>query len=272
MAATAVLNGSDMSGTYTPKSPNDGSPFYDQTARVNRVYDDTIKAWVSRDNFQSAISAGGGGFWDDFRGTINAQWTLLKGSDGAAAYPAVAGNDRVDLVTAAAGTGIAADGCMLASISLGTIATRTNGKKLVIPFKVKASAVTAVRYWVGLSDSAALEQSASLSSTTYTTVATDAALVLFDTAATTDTIRLVGVKTNTDATHINTSLEPVADTYEVWRLEVNSSGDVEFFQNGTSLGTLSACLATDVAVYFVAGIVPTGASARTLSLDYAGVH
>ena len=273
MAAIASLNGSDMSGTAYPKSPNDGSPWYDQTARIDRVYDDTIKAWVSRDNFQSVLSAGGGGFWDDFRGAINPQWTLLKGSDGAAAYPVVAGNDRVDLVTAAAGTGIAADGCMLCSIALGNIADRTNGKKIVIPFKMKISAITTVRYWIGLSDSNALEQSASLSATTYTTVATDAALVLFDTAATTDTIRLVGVKNDVDATHLDTSLAPTADTYETWRLEVDAStGDVEFFRNSTSLGTLPACLRTSVPVYFVAGVVPTTTSARTLSLDFAGVH
>jgi hypothetical protein len=273
MPAIASLNGSDMSGTAYPKSPNDGSPFYDQTARVLRTYDDTIKAWVSRDNFQSALSAGGGGFWDDFRGAINPQWTLLKGSEGAAANPAVAGNDRIELVTAAAGTGFAADASMLASISLGTLAARTNGKKVTVAFKVKVSAITTVRYFAGLSDSNALEQSASLATATYTTVASNAALILFDTAATADTIRLVGVNDDTDATHINTALEPVADTYEAWRLEIDpSTGDVQYFQNGTSLGTLSAAIATDVALYFVAGVVPTTTSARTLTLDYVGVH
>ncbi len=264
----------DLSGTLRPKTPNDGAFWYDQTNRVTWQYDGTLKAWrnVSDPRLQLAISATGGGFFDDFRGpTIGSQWTLLKGSDGAAAYPVIASGDLCNLVTAAAGTGYAADACQLVSIALGTIATRTNGVPWVINWKQKISAITAVRYFAGLTDSNALEQAASLSATTFTTVATDAALALFDTAATTDTIRLVGVNNDVDATHVDTSLAPVADTYESWRLEVNSSGDVAFYRNDSLLGTLTAALRTSVSVYFTVGVVPTGASARTLTLDFAGV-
>lgn len=273
MPAIASLNGSDMSGTYYPKSPNDGSPWYDTTARCLRVYDDTLKTWVSDDPIQTAISAGGGGFWDDFRrSSINPQWTLANGSDAQAADAVVAGGDRVDLVTGDAGTGFAADGTLMTSIALGTIAARTSGKPWVIPFKVKISAITNVSFFVGLTDTAAFEEVASLSSTTFTTTATDAAIILFDTGATTDTTRLVAVNTNTDATHVDTGAAPVADTYESWRLEINSSGDVAYYKEGTLVGTLLAALSTAVPLYFVAGATARSTASRTLSLDYAGVN
>lgn len=273
MPAVASLNGMDLSGTVRPTNANDGAIWYDQTNRIHHTYDATLKIWIPGTPLHLAFTAAGaGGFFDDFRGvSIHPSWTLGKGSDDLAAYPVLAGGDRVSLVSGDSGVNFAADGSLLTSISLGTIATRTNGQPFIIPFKVKVSAITNVSYFVGITDTAGFEAPASLTTTTFTTTATDAAVILFDTAATTDTIRLVGVSNDVDATPVDTSLAPVADTYESWYLSVNSSGDVAFYREGVLLGTLLVALRTSVPIFFVAGVTSRSTASRTLSLDYSGI-
>jgi hypothetical protein len=164
-----------------------------------------------------------------------------------------------------AGT-IAADGAQLNT----ELNWKVSAGKLVMEARVSIAAITTVSCFVGLTDTKALEAPFSLSGTTFTSNATDAVGFLFDTAATTDTIRLVGVKADTDATAQDTSVAFVADTYKVLRVEINSDGAATFYINGLQVGTLmSAAITTTVALTPVFIIRPEGAVAgRTMDIDY----
>lgn len=164
-----------------------------------------------------------------------------------------------------AGT-IAADGAQLNT----ELNWKANAGKLVMEARISIAAITTVSLFVGLTDTKALEAPFSLSGTTLTSNATDAVGFLFDTAATTDTIRLVGVKADVDATMQDSSKVFVADTYKTLRVELNSDGAATFYIDGLQVGTLMAgAITTTVALTPVFIIRPEGAVAgRTMDIDY----
>lgn len=209
--------------------------------------------------------------FDDFLGDVVAdQWNFTEGTDSATSDGAIVeGVNGVFRLTAGDSAGsIAADGAQLNS-ALGWKANQGN---LVFEARFKVAAITTVSFFVGLTDTKALEGPASLAGTTYTTNATDAAGVLFDTAATTDTMRLVGVANDVDATHVDTGLAPVAGTYMVWRIQVDTAGKATFFYNGAPVGSLSGAVTPTVALTPVFIIRPEGAVAgRTMDIDWVNV-
>jgi hypothetical protein len=90
-----------------------------------------------------------------------------------------------------------------------------------------------------------------LSGTTLTSNATDAVGVLFDTAATNDNWHLVGVAADVDASMENTTIPPVAGTFETWRIEISATGVSSFYRNGTLVGS-----AMDSSVTASVGLTP----------------
>lgn len=164
-----------------------------------------------------------------------------------------------------AGT-IAADGAQLNS----ELNWKANQGGLVLEARVKLAAITTVCAFIGFTDTLALEGPVSLSGTTFTTNASDAVGFLFDTAATTDTIRLVGVAADTDATMQDTSLAFVNDTYRTLRIELSSTGVAHFYIDGVSVGTkMTGAVTPTVALTPVFVVRPEGAVAgRTISIDY----
>lgn len=204
---------------------------------------------------------------EDFLGdVVPDEWNFTEGTDSTTSDGAIVeGVNGVFRLTAgdSAGT-IAADGAQLNS-ALNWKASQGN---LVFECRFKLAAITTVAIYVGLTDTKSLEGPVSLSGTTYTTNATDAVGVLFDTAATTDTWRLVGVANDVDATHVDTGLAPVADTYETWRIEVDTAGKATFYRNGAQIGSLSGAVTASVALTPVVVIRPEGAVAgRTVDID-----
>lgn len=148
---------------------------------------------------------------------------------------------------------------------------KANQGNLWFEARVKTSIITNINLFIGFTDQvSALEAPASLSVTTFTTNATDAVGFLFDTEATTDTIRLVGVANNVDATHQDTSTAPAADTYAVYRIELTSAGVASFFINGAQVGTaLSGAVTATVALTpVIAGFNRTTTGNPTITVDY----
>ena len=72
------------------------------------------------------------------------------------------------------------------------------------------------------------------------TVTADAALMIFDTDATTDAWYVAAIANNVIGTPIVTagSLAPVADTYFKIRVQTDSDGNVTFYYNGNAVGYL----------------------------------
>ena len=172
----------------------------------------------------------------------------------------------VFLLTAgdSAGT-VAADGAQLNS----ELNWKANQGNLVFEARIKIAAITTVSLFLGLTDTKALEAPFSLATTTYTSNATDAVGFLFDTEATTDTIRLVGVKADTDQTHVDSSAVFVADTYRTFRIEVDALGNAVFYIDGVYVGAVATAVTITVALTPCFIIRPEGAVAgRTMSIDY----
>lgn len=211
-------------------------------------------------------------FFDDFLGDVLAdQWHVIAGSDSPAAAAIVTNvGGTLVLTTGDSNASLAADGVMA---DLGILNWSCANGTLHAQARLKISAITAVQLFFGFTDQfSALEMPVTLSGTTFTTVATDACGFLFDTNATTDTIRLVGVANDVDATHQDTGLAYVADTYVILRVSINSSGVATFFINGVQVGTqMAAAITTSVALTPVFAARSLAANSKTLTADYLNV-
>lgn len=208
--------------------------------------------------------------YDDFLGkAIGATWDVQKGSDGSAANfafnAATSGTVRATTGAGAGGT-MAVNGVQL-DHALNWVASQGN---LVFEAKVKISAITNISVYVGFTDQlAALEAPVTLSGTTFTTNATDAVGFLFDTNATTATIRCVGVANDVDATMQNTGLAYVAATYKTFRIEISSAGVATFYIDGVQVGTgMTGAVTTSIPLTPVVSGFATAAASRTIDVDY----
>lgn len=208
--------------------------------------------------------------FDDFLGDVIAdQWNVRAGSDSPAAgalVEAVGGACR--LTTGDSNASLAADGVQLDSFLNWKTA---NG--LIFEAYLQISAITNVQLFVGLTDQrSALEMPATLSGTTYTTTATDAVGFLFDTAATTDTIRAVGVANDVDATHVDTEQAYVAATDIVLAIEVDRLQTARFYINGTLVATVEDAIRGTVALTPVVCARAAGDTvSKTVDVDYIGI-
>lgn len=181
---------------------------------------------------------------------------------------------------AASGTVVGTIGDTTASMAVSGVQLsrglnwKANQGNLVLEARVKISAITNIAVFVGFTDQvSALEMPVTLSTTTFTTNATDAVGFLFDTAATTDTIRLVGVANDVDATAQDTSLAYVADTYKTFRIELSAAGVATFYIDGTAVGTAmtGALTATVALTPVIAGFNRTTSGTPTITADYMHV-
>jgi hypothetical protein len=205
----------------------------------------------------------------DFLGdTLPAELNYQEGSDGAATFALSVANNGVALLTTAASSTLtmAANGAQVDGGALNWYAA--NGG-LVFETRVKSDIITNVAWYFGFTDqTASLEMPATLSTTVYTTNMSDGFGFLFDSAATTVTIRAVGVKADTDATHVDTSDAWAAATYKRFRCECDTSGNATFFIDGALVASVANAVTPSVALVPYIGGFARSAAAKALSIDY----
>lgn len=271
---TTVQHGCDQSGTSSqrPTNPPDGFAFYDTTLRDLIVWDETIENWFSTTGKMLYSASSPRLLSDDFKGAdLDARWVKTVGTDPqavAAAHTAGKHNGEVVLTSGDAGSGTAADAATLAGPALEWEAEEG---EMTWQWKAKVDNIANVAFFIGLTDvlpSTTLELPASLSVATYTTTATDAVGFLFDTAATDDTIRAVGVADDTDATHVDTEVEPVNDTYAIYKLIVDTDGTATFYIDGTLVATVEDAVSVDVDLVPIAIVEARTTATRSLTVDY----
>lgn len=270
MPAILVANGLDLSGATArrPANAEPGQTFFDTTFKQPFVWDGFM--WRATQPGPGNIRV-----FDHFDGDVIAdQWSASQGSDPQGAIAAiVAATARGEIVlTAGDSNDINAISCLTRSLNWAL----TNGS-LVFEARVKVASIANVAYFIGLSDVLATttkEETFSLSGTTFTAAAADAFGFLFDTAATTDTIRICGVRATTLVTGNGTDsgLAPVADTYRVYRIEVTAAGVANFYIDGTLVGSLgtAALPVTTIATLLTPSIYVNGrtTATKTLTADY----
>lgn len=133
------------------------------------------------------------------------------------------------------------------------------------------TAITTVSVFFGFTDSTALEEAFTNAADVITSTATDACGFLYDTDATTDAWWALAVDTDVDDTgNASTGVAPVADTYQVLRVEVSADGNtVKFFINGALVATRSAGgVSPDVNLYATVIACSTTTTSRTVDVDY----
>lgn len=238
-SAPMVANGLDVSGSLTRRaaSAQVGQIYYDHTFGQPFMWNGFM--WEALRDGPGCVRS-----FDHFTGDVIAdQWSAAVGSDPQCVIAAiVAASAKGELLlTAGDSNDINGISCLTRALNYAP----ANGP-LIFEAKVKLASIASVACFIGLSDVLATttkEETASLSGTTFTTAASDCVGFLFDTAATNDNWHILGVRGDTDVGGTNTGIAPVADTYQVLRIELTAAGVATFYIDGVSLGSLGTAAA-----------------------------
>ncbi len=137
--------------------------------------------------------------------------------------------------------------------------------------RIKWDVVTTLGFFCGFTDARTEAGSTmpwALATTSYTSTASDGFGFLFDTDATTDTIRCVGVKADVDGTNLDSAIVPVAGTYINLRCAITPGETASYWIDDVLIGTvaLASTAATKLCPYVAHKNM--SAAAHVGSLDY----
>jgi len=146
--------------------------------------------------------------------------------------------------------------------------------------EARLKCVTAITYrtiFVGFTDvlaaSTTVEMPIEMSGSTLTSTADDAVGFMYDTASTNDTWYGVGVKATADATPVDSTIAPVAGTYQTLRVAVSADGDAEFFIDGKLVGSVANAITASVDCTPIIALEAQGAAAAVIvDVDYLYVE
>jgi len=219
-------------------------------------------------------------FHDDFLGdTLNTfLWhNPTKGSDGATADFAISQDINGKIVGttgAGAGASMAANGIL---IDNGLTWKAANNGPMHFQTRLQISAITNICLYAGFTDQVStLEMPFTISGSSLTSNATDAAGFLFDTAATAATWKLVSVANDVDGTvqeavqsTSTATTAPVAATYTTLRVSIDTAGNAFFFIDGKPVGVKQAVAVTPtIALTGVIAVFTRSAASATCTVDY----
>jgi hypothetical protein len=260
----------DQSASRNPRF----SPIWGQFG-ANGPSPDNYNALLAKlGHFSPAFDNEGLYLFEDFMGAaasgLNPALAFTEGSGTGGAYSHLAaGAHALNLLTDDTAGTYAADGVQLTMAGLHLLGS----KDITFRTRLRLDNIATVRLFLGLTDSIALEQSVSLDTATFTTVATDGLFGVFDTAATTDTWRTIGVANDVDTASVDVGAAPVAATYEEWEFNWRPDGSASVYRNGVLIQALAAAsLRTNIPLSPIIGVVPTTTSQlRNVAIDYVQV-
>lgn len=221
-------------------------------------------------------------FHDDFLGdTLNTfLWhNPTKGSDGGTVDFAISQdvNGKAKGSSGASATGtMAVNGILIDS----GLTWKANQGRLDGQVRLKMSSLATIQLYAGFTDQVStLEFPISLSGSTLTTNATDAAGFLYSTAATASTWKLVSVANDVDGavqeaiqSTSTATTTPVADTYTTLRISMDTAGNAFYFIDGKPVGVKQAVAVTPtVALTFCVAAFVTAAITTDVTLDYVHI-
>lgn len=204
--------------------------------------------------------------FDDFEGdVIRDQWTTALGSDSAAVALTESVNGKVRLTTGDSNASLAADGVQLTSFLNWNTANGLDFECLL-----QVNVITNYQLFVGFTDQrSSLEMPFTLSGTTYTSVATDGFGFLIDTAATTDTIRCVGVANDVDVEHVDSGLAYVAATNKKLRISVGRNNEAKFYIDDVLVATIASITRSSIPLAIVICARAAGdTTLKNVDVDY----
>jgi hypothetical protein len=101
-----------------------------------------------------------------------------------------------------------------------------------------------------------------------TTTASDFAGFFMDADATSNVVRAVTCKADTDGTVLATSVTPANAEYHTYRVELDADGNAEFWLDGAHVGRQATGITAATALCIYVGFINREASANTLDIDY----
>lgn len=143
-------------------------------------------------------------------------------------------------------------------------------------FEARCSIITSLSQliFIGLSDEATNERPIDYNGGTLTTTATDAVGFYYAGGEASATWRYGGVKNGTDSAHAAapSRLNPVAATFQTFRIVVNADGAASFFINGEVVKeNVASCVTVTTSLMPYFSITDDGA-AGSLDVDYVYVE
>jgi len=147
-------------------------------------------------------------------------------------------------------------------------------KGCIMEARVATQAVATTGMNIGFSD--AVTEAADLlactfATTTLTSTATDCAVFFTDADATSNVLRSVAVNADTDGTVISAAAIPVDAAFHIYRVEIDTAGNVYFYYDGALVGTQLLGVATTSVLCAYIGLINRTAGAKTLDIDYIRV-
>lgn len=210
--------------------------------------------------------------FDDFLGAvISTFWNALKGSDGTGVAPAinVQNNGVVRLTTGAGSTHtMAVNGSQLTSAL--TLLISDEGTRFEARLG-KISALTSQSICFGLADVSTLSAPFTISGTTFTATATNAAAFVEDSAATGAAAKLNAVAINAGGTiqTVNLGIDVDTAAFHTYRIEIDAAGNACYFVDGAIVATILLAVATTARLCLSIGMFSNATSAsQTLDVDY----
>ena len=219
-------------------------------------------------------------FFDDFDTyqtwiELETPWILNSGTDPQAIDPAItsAENGIVRLTTGDDDGTAAVDAVSMCH----HVPVQADSGELMMEARVRINtAITNVAVFVGLTDSTGLEEPFTNAADTITAVAGDAVGFLYDTDATTDEWWMCAVDGGSkDTGNATTGTAPVADTWQVFRVEVEADGaTIRFYIDGTLEGTFTGSfgVSPDVSIYPAIVACGDGTASKVVDVDYVYVR
>lgn len=204
--------------------------------------------------------------------TAYEEWNITAG--GTAGAAAVASGSLGGVLTLDSGT----DDNAHAIVEGANIGWKANQGGLVFEARVRLnSSIAAVAVCMGLVDAGTYTTTPwALATTTLSDHAdvADGVGFLYDTDATTDTVRAVSTAAGTvgtlaAGTMIDTSYVPTVDVFDLYTIRVDAGGAAHFYINDIYKGSIPAALTVTTALEpFVTVGCRTGGAAKTIGVDY----
>lgn len=230
--------------------------------------------------FTRVVGKGGETIWcnapifrkKDFLGAaalLTDEWAAQEGTDSTQATQAISAGIVNGEFRVASGNDdgtYAADG---SQITTGLNLKASLGGILVEARVRGISAVTTVSFGFGLTDTVALEEPFSVATATQTSNCSDGAMFTYDTAMTTPRYWASAVNTDVDTSAASTGVLPVADTYNILRIEANANGDTQWFIDDVLVkDTVSAAFNPAILLTPILYVCSTTTTARIFAADY----
>lgn len=209
---------------------------------------------------------------DDFLGpTLLTNWAGVAENSGTAAIVAAKAGGQVNLVTGTSSGN-------RAHLWSGLNHLASEGSIDVAFIVSNRSAITNRAIFIGLTDVGTQEQPIEISGVTVTSNATDAVGFVYDTDATNDIWYIQGVAGDVDTPltaatwNGDSTLAPVAETQDEFRIIVSTDGDATFYINGEYVGTVTNAVGTTTLLTPIVSLEARTTAAQTLWIDYGYIE